>query len=222
MVFRNLAKKFQLVVLLKVIMRTNNKSRNIYAPQTICIGDLLINLFFDSGCGDLVIRKECCDKLKSLGRAIVLHGVGNQKSICEHGVYSVKLPLNDIETAWLCGICVDEIAMPFPVYPLEKVEKDFCHQVSRFDVDLLEKLPRLPKLVGRTVDIMIGKQYLKYFPKEIIRLDSGLTMYKSQFKSPDGMDGIISGPHSEFSKVDRMAQFASRSNPHFFTRTVKD
>ena len=89
-------------------------------------------------------------------------------------------------------------------------------------MDLLEKSLRLPKSVGGTVDIMIGKQYLKYFPKEIIRLESGLTMYKSQFKSPDGTDGIISGPHSEFSKVDRMAQFASRSNLHFFTRTVKD
>ena len=100
------------------------EENSIYALQTICIGNLLINLFFDSGCGDLVIRKECCDKLKSLGRAnqespgpIVVHGVGNQKSICEHGVYSVKLPLNDNETAWMCGICVDERAMPFPIYP---------------------------------------------------------------------------------------------------------
>ena len=205
------------------------EENSIFAFQTISVGNFLINLFFDSGCGDLVIRKDCCDKLNSLGRAnlecpgpIVVHGVGNQKSICDYGSYSVKLPLNDVENAWMCGICVDDISFPFPVYPLEIVEKDFHDQVSKFNIKMVDELPRLPKTVGGVVDIMIGKQYLKYFPKEIIRLKSGLTLYKSPFSSPDGTNGVISGPHPEFSKVARTAQFAGGSSPHFFSQTVKN
>ena len=58
------------------------------------------------------------------------------------------------------------------------------------------------------MDVMIGKQYLKYFPKEIAQLESGLTLFRSRFKNYDGTNGVISGPHPEFTKTDRMAHFA--------------
>ena len=54
---------------------------------------------------------------------------------------------------------------------------------------------------------MIGKQYLKYFPKEVVQLESGLTLYKSHFMSPGGTSGVIAGPHPEFTKIERIAHF---------------
>ena len=54
---------------------------------------------------------------------------------------------------------------------------------------------------------MIGKQYLKYFPKEIAQLKSGLTVYQS-LKSANGTNGVIAGPHPELTKSDRMAHFS--------------
>ena len=50
-------------------------------------------------------------------------------------------------------------------------------------------------------DIMIGIQYQKYFPVEIIRLPSGLALYESKFIG-DGTSGIIAGPHPSFSATD--------------------
>ena len=50
----------------------------------------------------------------------------------------------------------------------------------------------------REVDIMIGVQYLKYFPKEIFRTEAGLTLYSSPFKSVDGSRGVVAGPHPSF------------------------
>ena len=60
----------------------------IFPLQTIEFDGVKLNLFFDSGCGDMVVKKSAIDKLKELGRAklivpgpIVLSGVGDQKSV---------------------------------------------------------------------------------------------------------------------------------------------
>ena len=108
----------------------------------------------------------------------------------------------------MSGVCVENITVPFPKYPLKKVEKDFRGKIARINNDLLLDLPRLPNEVGGKVHIMIGKQYLKYFPKEIVQLESGITLYRSRFRSSDGSNGVIAGPHPEFTKTDRMSHFA--------------
>ena len=107
----------------------------------------------------------------------------------------------------MSGVCVENITVPFPKYPLQKVERDLREKVSKIN-KVLPNLPRLPKDVGGTVNIMIGKQYLKYFPKEVIQLESGLTLYKSRFKSVDGSMGVVSGPQPEFTKTNRTAHFS--------------
>ena len=38
----------------------------IYMLQTIKVGTQLVNLFFDSGCGDMTCRKGSVDKLQGL------------------------------------------------------------------------------------------------------------------------------------------------------------
>ena len=64
------------------------------------------------------------------------------------------------------------------------------------------KLPKVFSCVGGETDFMIGIQYLKYFPKEIFQLESGLTLYESKFKSLDGSRGIICGPHRSFTDAN--------------------
>ena len=57
-----------------------------------------------------------------------------------------------------------------------------------------ENLPKLPSHVGGKTDLMIGIKYLKYFPKAVYELPSGLTIYECVFANPDGSRGVIGGP----------------------------
>ena len=95
------------------------------------------NIFYDNGCGEIVLSKDAADRLEAIGRAkqdfpgpIVLHGVGNQESICKNGVYSIRLPLKNGLDAEMTGVCVEDVIAPFPKYPLKEVEKDFRDKIA--------------------------------------------------------------------------------------------
>ena len=181
----------------------------IYMLQTIELNGKNLNLFYDTGCGDMVCRKEAVDWLIKQKRAknildkpIILSGVGDKKSICEHGKYQVTLPLANGKNINLSGICLDKITGTFPPYPLSEVETDIrqAFAVSGGDPSTL---PKLPKFVGGNTDIMLGIQYLKYYPKKLFSLPNGLSIYESQFKNVDGSRGIVGGPHKVFSEVHK-------------------
>ena len=112
----------------------HSEDSSIFAFQTIDVEGLLLNIFYDSGCGDLVVTKESVDKLLLKGHAtqessgpITLNGVRNQHSICEYGVYSITLPLESGTQAKMSGVCVliTSLYITFRKYPLSNVEKDF-------------------------------------------------------------------------------------------------
>ena len=195
---------------------TEKEEASIFAFQTIEVAPgVKLNFFYDNGCGDAIFSKDACDMLKELGRAkidlpgpLLLKGVNDQESSCPHGAWSVSLPLKDGGNADLSGLCLDVITTPFPKYPLEQVEKDIRSAVERNDKKLLAKLPKLSKEAGGTIHVMLGKHYLKYFPREVFRMASGLTLYESMFRSDDGTTGVVSGPHAEFTKMNRTAHFA--------------
>ena len=107
----------------------------------------------------------------------------------------------------MSGLCLTRVTGEFPMYSLDKVASDFHNKVKI--KKLSRKLTKLPKEVGEggEVDIMIGIQYLKYHPNEIATLETGLTLYRSAFKNPDSSNGVIAGPHSEFTKVNRSVNF---------------
>ena len=84
----------------------------IFLFQTIQFGGITINLFFDNGCGDMVIRKAALEKLLGLKMAshvipgpLLITGVGGQKSISEDGFYAICLPLYNGQYAKLTGLC---------------------------------------------------------------------------------------------------------------------
>ena len=207
--------------------RNDVKDASVYAFQTIKEDDEPFNLFYDNGCGDMIITNDALERLKSLDKAVVidptpkvLNGVNNQKSTCLHGNVEISLTLKNGRVTKLSGICLEEITHPFPKYPLGEVEKDIVSEAKVKNQAVMSKLPRLPFEVGGKVDIMIGKAFLKDFPVEVFRLKSGLTLYESMFFSEDGTTGVVSGPHPKFTSVERAAHFSSKSS--YYTEAAKN
>ena len=164
----------------------------IFMLQTIKIGDVTFRLFFDTGCGDIVVKKSAMEALKRLGRAnqeipgpIPLSGVGDLKSVTDYGIYSVCLPLKDGSNAVFSGVCMDRVTMEFPSYDINEVECDLRSQCESDGGDL-GALPKLPDKVGGDTDILIGAKYFYTHPREVYRSKSGLAVFDSPFLSPDG------------------------------------
>ena len=154
----------------------------------------------------MIVRKSAVEKLAAINRAkqvvpgpCVLTGVGDQKTECVEGVYSICLPLHNNRNAILTGLCLPKITTKFPTYELSKVETFIKEKCQNVKPKLVQYLPKLPKYVGGDTDILIGSKYNKYFPKSKFKLDSGLEIFESVFVSSDGSRGVVSGPHCEFS-----------------------
>ena len=181
----------------------------VYILQTISIDGKRYNLFFDSGCGDLVCRYKAIQSInqratQEIKGPLTIGGVGNIKTVSTHGIFSVKLPLHNGQEANMSGICLEQITNTFPKYPLQgKVESDIVHAFKKANINKKEELPKLPKEVGGDTDFMIGIKYLRYYPEEIFKLPSGLTIYQSKFVSSDGTRGVIGGPHQVFTQIEK-------------------
>ena len=115
----------------------------------------------------------------------------------------------------MTGLVIDQITNEFPVYPLRDVERDIRKEYEKSND--VKNLPRLPPSVGGRVDIMIGVQYLRYFPFECFRLASGLTIYLSPFFNVDGSRGVVSGPHLKFGLIDEAFFSQPQAPTSFFT-----
>ena len=135
-----------------------------YTCYKLQIQGTKFNLFFDSGCGDLVCRKGAVTSLESMGRAnkvldgpLTLSGVGDNKTVCKHGMYKIKIPLHNGKDINMSGICLDKITSDFPIYPLTEVENDI-HRAYATAGKNPRTLPKLLHSVGGQTDIMIGIQ----------------------------------------------------------------
>ena len=197
----------------------------IFMLQTIKVGDITLRLFFDTGCGDIVVKKSAMEALKRLGRArlevpgpITMSGVGDFKSSSSYGIYSVCLPLKGGENAVFSGVCMEKVTMEFPTYDLTGV-KDDIHRQCKIEGGnpLLKSLPKLPKEVGGETDILIGAKYFYTHPREVWRSKTGLSVFDSCFVSGDGTSGIVYGPHKIFSDTENEFR---KSNPcHLATKS---
>ena len=185
------------------------QSSGIFMLQTILVGNTKLRLFFDTGCGDIVIKKSAVDALSHVGRAhlevpgpMTMSGVGDVKSITNHGIYSISLPLKDGTNAVFSGICMDKVTTEFPTYDPRKAGYDIRNEYEADGGDP-SLLPRLPCQVGGDTDILIGAKYFYAHPREIFRSKSGLAIFDSSFLSEDGTSGVLLGPHDNFSHTER-------------------
>ena len=113
------------------------------------------------------------------------------------------MPLCNGEDAIVTAIALPKITADFPEYDLTEVQNDLT--VSRPKGGKKLRLPRLPKNVGGDTDLLIGCRYMRYFPKFVKRLQNGLEILKSNFKSSDGTRGVLNGPHPSFAKFETEA-----------------
>ena len=206
--------------------RKGGPEHAIYQLQTIAIKGNPFNIFFDNGCGDFICRKQAVEILVKLGLAkkiydgpLYLTGVGDLRTECDGGIYTIKIPLHDGTEVELTGLCLDKITGSIPKYSLKDAEKD-VHGEYRSQGGDPAKLPKVSLCVGGETDFMIGMQYLKYFPKEVFQIESGLTLYESKFKSHDGSRGIICGPHKSFTDTN-MKVGSHVSMRAYFTKYVR-
>ena len=163
----------------------------VYILQMIKVDGDLFRMFYDNGCRHFTVRYGALLQLKARNKflrlkgPITIGGVMGMSAVTPHGIWSVKLPLGNGEMAHMTGTCLDIITEEFPEYPLDQIEKDIRTEFTKSGRSL-DSLPNLPAMVGGNTDFMIGTKYSRYFPKEIFRTPSGLTIYESQFQNPDG------------------------------------
>ena len=187
------------------------QDKAIYILQTIDVNNQQYNIFYDSGCGDMVSRYSA---IKRLGRRaeqeyrgpVQLGGVGGVKAESKYGIYQVKLPLCSGSDAILPGICLEKLTESFPTYQLQgKVMQDIISSYKN-SADNPSDLPKVPVSVRGNIDFMIVIKYLHHHHKLIYQLPSGLS-YESMFKNSDGTRGVIGDPHEVFTKIEE--QFRS-------------
>ena len=184
----------------------------IFQLQTIVVGGISLKLFFDNGCGDMVVKRAAVEKLGQVGRAkqiregpIDLSGVGDQKSICHDGVYSICLPLCNGGNAILTGLCLPKLTATFPEYDLTVAGRDLVSRcTSEKGHGFANRLPKLPGKVGGDPDIIVGVKFAKYLPKSRYECGDGFGIAESVFLSECGSRGVLYGPHAEFSKIERL------------------
>ena len=54
----------------KMLCIPDARSSGIFMLQTIVVGNTKLRLFYDTGCGDIVIKKSTVDALSRVGRAL--------------------------------------------------------------------------------------------------------------------------------------------------------
>ena len=119
----------------------------------------------------------------------------------QYGIYVVNLPFYDGGQATMSGVCLDNIASKFPLYPLRgKVLSDITKGYKNAGGNA-RTLPKILKSVGGEIDFMISIKYLRYYPKMIFQLPSGLTIYESVFENADGGRVVIGRPHKIFNNI---------------------
>ena len=188
----------------------------VYILQTIKINHEQYTIFYDGGCKQFVCQFDAINRIGQ--RAVIevqgptdLGGVGGIKLESPHGIYRVALPLGNGEEAVLTGACLDKITETFPSYPLQgEVEKDIRVAYNNNGGNV-RKLPDLPASVGGDISFMFGILYNRYFPTEIFRLPSGLSIFRSRFKNPDGSYGVVGGSHRRFREIEEQHNIATTS-----------
>ena len=209
--FNNIIAEVQLFKHLKNVI-PDVRDRAIFPLQTIIVEGIRIRLFYDRGAGDAVIKATAIKALEKVRRAVLvkpgpipISGVSDMKSVSEHGVYSICLPLKNGNNVIITGICMDKVTAKLPEYNLEDVEKDVQEQCSQVGgQSLVDKLPKLAGSVGGETDILLGSKYLRIHPREVwCSEDTGLSIADSFFLSEDGSTGVINGPHPLFTETEQ-------------------
>ena len=155
--------------------------------------------FYDGGCSNACLRTgipgtQLRGQVLAKGPFIV---EGVKGVLIEAGdEWLVHLDRVDGRKQELRGLTLNQITANSPRFNIEEATN--AVKADKPGDDLLRSCS-LPKVVGGTVDILIGIQYNSIFPQPIHRLPNGLEIYKCVLASHDNsINATIGGPHSSF------------------------
>ena len=104
--------------------QSSSQESAIYILQSIKVDKKVYSLFYDTGCCGMVPKY---DAIKSIGSKVVQESsmpisigrVGNFTINSNHRIFQVRLPLFNGSDAVFSGVCIDQITVEFPHYPLK-------------------------------------------------------------------------------------------------------
>jgi len=198
--------------------------KGLFLLQTVNINRNNFTIFYDNGCSDFIVKQSAITLLgknatKISNVPIQIGGVGDTTTESTLGTFNVKLPMFNGQHASLTGTCLKSITTEFPRYPLSEVMDDIQRSFAS-NINNAIQLPQPSSSIGGEVHLMIGVKYLRYHPRLVHQLTSGLGIYESVFQNADGGRGIIGGPHPIFTRIHQ--SFFNQSEAlGFFTNQYK-
>ena len=159
--------------------------------------------FFDSGCYSAGFSNRAFSLLET---ELVREGPTKLDLASDHSVeipygdYRFYLPLEERKgqqhkLGTITALRMEEVSSTFPLWPLQQAWEDL-NEEYRVGYPDHPPLPPVEKEIGGApVDLMIGSRYLKYFPRLVFSLPSGLSIYRAVFKAAGGRSGVLGGPH---------------------------
>ena len=181
--------------------------QNIPAPEDPSTSLLC---FYDSGASGAGISNRAwhlMDTITVRNGPTVLNVAGGKSLSLPHGDEQFQLELDTpVPTkATLTGLRMPHITVPFPAYELAEAWEEVQATVSKQKRKVT--LPQIDEKVGgRSVDVLIGIQYLKYFPEPLLTLPSGLQVYRAKIKSASGRQAVLGGPHESWLRAVSQTQ----------------
>ena len=102
------------------------------------------------------------------------------------------------EPVRLVALQLDAVSHDFPLWKTKAAYEEICNK-AKMDKSFNGSLPPTDQVCGGVpCDLIIGMRYLNLFPTLVYTLPSGLSLYKSKFKSHDGNYGLLAGVHSSW------------------------
>ena len=166
-------------------------------------------IFFDSGCYSAGISNRAFSILtcREVRRGpTTLDLAGNYRQQIPYGDYQFLLPLEvkvrgKHKQGTFTALRMEELSSTFPLWPLQEAWEELDREY-RVAVPGGPPLPAVESAIGGcSADIMLGIRYLRYFPRPIFSLPSGLSVYRTVIRGAGGMTGVLGGPHKAWEKA---------------------
>ena len=115
----------------------SNQESGIYILQTIKVNKQNYSLFYDNGFCDMASRYTAIKSIGSRAKQessipISIGGVRNPEVKSSHDIFQVKLSIFNGSEATFSRVCLDQITVKFPQYPLKGiVEEDIAAGCKR-------------------------------------------------------------------------------------------
>ena len=158
-----------------------------------------LSVFVDSGCNLWLCRKGIPERelisAKICNGPIPLHVAGGLQ-IQSEAEWSALLPLADGSFQPVRGLVLDQITGEMPEIDLTDVVKQVKKELGSKANHI-----KLPTRVGGVVDMILGLQYAKIYPKPIHTFENGLTLFETLLKQKSGKNGCLGGPMGVFDNL---------------------